>query len=88
MRPISAALAGLQLQQPQHQPLQQQQQQQQVQRPMSVLQSPVGGRGFAASSAAQYAECLQTLLGLCSQLDRCAAGGQLVAGDCLASEPH
>lgn len=62
VRPISAALAGLQVQQ--------QRRPQQQQRPMSVLQSP--GRGFAAApSEAQNAECLQTLLGLCTQLDRC-----------------
>lgn len=66
MRPLSAILAGLQLQPQQQQapaaaP---------VPRPMSVLQSP--GRVFAAapSSAAQNTECLQTLLGLCTQLDR------------------
>jgi hypothetical protein len=61
VRPISAALAGLQVQQ-------------QQQRPMSVLQTP--GRGFAAApSEAQNAECLQTLLGLCTQLDRCGLTG-------------
>lgn len=72
LRPISAALAGLQLQPQQQQVQVQTPAAAPVQRPMSVLQSP--GRVFAAvsSSAAQNAECLQILLGLCTQLDRYA----------------
>lgn len=61
-RPISSALAGLQLQ-----------------RPGSVHLQLSPGRVFSAAagpgSEAQYAECLQTLLGLCTQLDRCVFEG-------------
>lgn len=72
LRPISAALAGLQLQpQQQQQPVHTSAPAAAVQRPMSVLQSPVRVSTAAVpGTAAQNAACLQTLLGLCTQLDR------------------